>query len=456
MVLVSFMGCAAKKAVVGNPSPLKNESEQEQVHYVQKAVDHVIVAAIYEAQGDYLRSINEYNQALLHDSSSTTLYSLIAENYMQLGELESAQLILERGINNSGEDIELIRLLADVSYDLKQYPEARTYYQQVLAINPDDEDAWYNLATIYVMAGDHVNAVAAYDRVLQLSGPDVDIMVRQATLLTLLADYDRAITVYENLRSMRKKDHLIPFTIGSLYLQKEDLKTADSLFQIASSMAPGVSRYWSMQLQIAALENDTSKALNLVSQALTNVPDDLDLLSLAGNIYLRFDLFEDAEVVMLEAVERDTTSNVHLINLGFLYHEMKQWEKAETIYKSAVERDPDDPQLLNNYAYLLAEKGERFEDALELVNRALAKEPDQASFLDTKGWLLFLMGRQEQALDPLKRAVELDAENPEILFHLGDLYNGLGERDLAEKYYTRALDNGADKAEILPKLEKLR
>jgi Flp pilus assembly protein TadD len=80
--------------------------------------------------------------------------------------------------------------------------------------------------------------------------------------------------------------------------------------------------------------------------------------------------------------------------------------------------------------------------------------------MDTHAWILFRMGRLEEARQLMRQAVALDGQkSPELLLHYGDILHALGEQFMAETYWKKALEKGADKTKIeermkCPKVEK--
>jgi len=66
---------------------------------------------------------------------------------------------------------------------------------------------------------------------------------------------------------------------------------------------------------------------------------------------------------------------------------------------------------MNNLAYILSERAQDLEFALNLADRALEKEPDQHNLLDTKGWILYKLGRLQEALQFVSKAASMDEES---------------------------------------------
>ena len=76
---------------------------------------------------------------------------------------------------------------------------------------------------------------------------------------------------------------------------------------------------------------------------------------------------------------------------------------------------------------MYAERGQNLAEAVDLINKALALEPDNGYFIDSLGWAYYQQGKYPDALRELKRAVDKAKEDPVIFEHLGDAYikNGL-------------------------------
>lgn len=121
--------------------------------------------------------------------------------------------------------------------------------------------------------------------------------------------------------------------------------------------------------------------------------------------------------------------------LGDLYHEKGNKKKAYSTYKLALKVNPDFAAVLNNYAYFLSEDRKQLRTALKMSTRAIELEPDNSTYLDTHAWILFLLGRAEEAKPFFKHAMIYGGkESAVILEHYSEVLKKLGETELA-KYY---------------------
>ncbi len=124
--------------------------------------------------------------------------------------------------------------------------------------------------------------------------------------------------------------------------------------------------------------------------------------------------------------------------LGSLLEDQKASGDAERLFRDALAAYPSSHEIKNFLAYMWAEKGVRLDEANRLSSEALEAEPDNAAYLDTKGWALFKAGRLFDALQLLLKAAELDREEPVILDHVGDVLSAAGRTSEAVAFWTRS------------------
>ena len=127
---------------------------------------------------------------------------------------------------------------------------------------------------------------------------------------------------------------------------------------------------------------------------------------------------------------------------GVSHERSDQWEPAEADFRRALQIEPDQSTVLNYLGYSLVERQENLEEALEMIERAVAGEPDSGYIIDSLAWALFRLGRYDGALEPMERAVELMPEDPILNDHLGDVYWALGRNREARFQWRRALSFG--------------
>lgn len=121
---------------------------------------------------------------------------------------------------------------------------------------------------------------------------------------------------------------------------------------------------------------------------------------------------------------------------------------AEATLREILRETPGNPIALNNLGYFLLERGERLQEALELIKQAVAIDPRNPSYLDSLGWAYFQTGETEEAEKQLKEAVRLDSASSTIQEHLGDVYQKQGKTEPAKAAWQRALELAAEPRDI--------
>ena len=104
-----------------------------------------------------------------------------------------------------------------------------------------------------------------------------------------------------------------------------------------------------------------------------------------------------------------------------------------------LEIDPDNADALNSLGYTLADKTDRFQEAFELVSKALSIRPDDPAFIDSMGWVHYRLNNFEQAISFLTKALSL-LKDDEIAAHLGEVLWMAGRKNEALEVWKNGLE----------------
>jgi len=118
---------------------------------------------------------------------------------------------------------------------------------------------------------------------------------------------------------------------------------------------------------------------------------------------------------------------------------LDRWEEAEADFRAALELNPEQPQVLNYLGYSLVEKQIKLDEALDMIERAAAAQPESGYITDSLGWVLYRLGRYKEAVGHMERAAELMPVDPIVNDHLGDVYWAVGRKTEARFQWSRAL-----------------
>ena len=117
----------------------------------------------------------------------------------------------------------------------------------------------------------------------------------------------------------------------------------------------------------------------------------------------------------------------------------KRPAEAIPILKDSLIVHRSSDQLKNTLAYMWAEQGTDLEEASKLINEVLQSTPNNAAYLDTKGWILFKMNRPYDALQYLLKAAELD-KDPVVFDHAGDALAATGMQAEAVEFWKKSFE----------------
>ena len=124
---------------------------------------------------------------------------------------------------------------------------------------------------------------------------------------------------------------------------------------------------------------------------------------------------------------------------GIAYEQSKEWAAAEADFRQALALNPTQPQVLNYLGYGLVDRGEKLDEALGMIEKAVVGDPEEGYIIDSLAWALFKLGRYDEALEPMEKASLLEPVDPIVTDHLGDVYWKVSRKLEAQFQWRRAL-----------------
>lgn len=134
---------------------------------------------------------------------------------------------------------------------------------------------------------------------------------------------------------------------------------------------------------------------------------------------------------------RDPGLVLAYINAGNVRVKLDELEEARQIYREALKLEPENPQALNNLAWVLLMENRDPAEAVALLQRALAADPEHRYlYLDSLGWAQFRGGETSAARKTLREALEQTPKEENYLlaeshYHLGVILKEAGEKEQA-------------------------
>ena len=351
-----------------------------------------------------------------------------AELLLSTGRTGEARELLDGVLEESPGLTEAVRALAFLTLSDGDLDESRERFNEIRTDPRFRDEAFYYLGRIAEMQEEQLQAMRLYSRVVEGSNA-VDAQLRVAQLLYVnLEDPDGALR------------HLHEFGVANP--------------QYVTDMLLGRG-------EILVRLGREPEAIRLLAEEIERSPDDGRLHD--ANVQLHLILAQDAveeerygeaDRVLNRALDSYPGNRSVRYAKALLHQERGRLRRSAAALEQLVEDFPDDAGFLNALGYLLTDELGRHEEALDLLRRALAAEPDNPAIIDSMGWVLFHLGDHDAALDYLERAFALFPD-PEVAAHIVDTHWALGNREQALELLRESLEEHADSEHLLEVQQRL-
>ena len=194
----------------------------------------------------------------------------------------------------------------------------------------------------------------------------------------------------------------------------------------------------------ALYADDRKEAATEVLSALSKSHPDIAMVHAAlGDFLGRSDRDEDAIKAYTRSIELRGEDNraawpVYYAR-GIVKERNEDYVGMEEDFRKALELQPNNPDILNYLGYALVEQKIKLDEALGMIETAVAERPDSGYITDSLGWIFYRLGRYDEAVAPMERAVSLLPVDPIVNDHLGDVYWKVDRFREAEFQWKRAL-----------------
>ncbi|MCX7879648.1 MAG: tetratricopeptide repeat protein [Ignavibacteria bacterium] len=175
--------------------------------------------------------------------------------------------------------------------------------------------------------------------------------------------------------------------------------------------------------------------------------------NLLAELYLNDNQFDLARETLEKCIALDSANIDAHINLGWLYYEIEEHTLSDLHYAKALMLDPENPLILNNWAYSYIQRDTNLKEAREMIEKALEYRSENPNFLDTYGWLFYKLKDYEKAKKFIEKSIQLDSSRPEPFLHLSLIYEAMGDTENAKKFFDKALQIDPNNKEVRKEIE---
>jgi tetratricopeptide (TPR) repeat protein len=428
-------------------------------------------------------------QGLLQRAPTPRLWELLGDSYNQIHDLPNAEMAYRKASESKPDDIHHLKVLAQTLLMEEKFPEALEQYQRLTQMDADDPDNYLRLAEIYRRTK-QLDKAEQNIRLAKAGAPNnLEVTYTEASIYEEEGRFDDAVRVLsEAVTAVKTESEFTPSRrrtlailyqqLGQLYRENSNYTAAVNTFEEMIRLGPEEDRRARVMIMDTYRDaRDMPKALEsarkaadaypkersiLIAQALLygenaqadqavsrlramldGSPSDFEIQLDIAQVYEESKRWADAEQSIHEAEKiQANTSGTELTGflLGAIFERQKKFDQAEEQFHKVLETNPKSASTLNYYGYMLADRGVRLDEAVDLIKRALLEEPGNAAYQDSLGWAYFKQDKLPEAEGLLRQAAMRESHDPTILSHLGDLYAKMGKDDLAEAQWQKSID----------------
>lgn len=351
--------------------------------------------------------------------------------------------------------------------------EALYFIDRALAFE-EIEGAHSARAKLLLKMGRQEEAVVSLEKAVNRSPDDQNLRMTYARLLVDIKHYDKARIEFEKLHKASPDNVELLYTLGLLSLESQRLDDAEM--------------YLLKLVKMGEREGETQYYLGRINESRQRYDDAIDWYKQVHDGQYQFDArlriadmlgrsgrIEEAHDY-LKAMLKGSQSNASLVRIylaeGELLRSVNKYEEAVEVYNTALgiipgnndllyaraltaqhigridileadlkailKTEPDNAHALNALGFTLADETDRYQEAYQLIKRALEIMPEDAAIIDSFGWVHYRLGRYEEAIKLLRQALSRFAD-PEIAAHLGEVLWVSGNQDEARLVWKKAL-----------------
>ncbi|NBG65072.1 tetratricopeptide repeat protein [Acidiluteibacter ferrifornacis] len=422
------------------------------------------LAGMYLYNGKYKEGIAELN-SIEEEMGVTEEISLQKQKiYLKMGDVSKAAAEVRKLILENPGNMTYFNILADTYMVNGMEKEALEVYKEMESINPEDPKLSFALANFYRQKGEDEKAKAYVIKAFESEKMDIDSKIK------VLLDYFVAAESNENTKNealelceILVKVHPNEAKSHAMYADYlyRDKQLDKASIQYKRTLELDSSRYaiWN-QLIIVESERGDNKSLQQVSERALNLfPNQAVAYFFAGISSSQLKEYDKAINYLLTgkdyAVENKALKAQIYASLGDVYFEKKEKEKAYDSYEKSLKIEPSNVYVLNNYSYYLSLDKKQLEKAAEMAALANKIAPNQSSFEDTYGWVLFQQGKYEEAKEWIEKAYANGGSSSGVIVeHLGDVAAQLGNKEEAIEYWEKAKKIGDTSDQIDRKIKE--
>jgi tetratricopeptide (TPR) repeat protein len=419
-----------------------------------------VLGDAYSNLGDTAGSADAYKRAAAL-SNDSDLREKLANALYEDNRLEEAGNVYEQILLEDGGSVEVLQRLAQIYRRQMRYAEARDLLNRALRrAGSGNISIRFDLALVDRDEGNFEDAVKVFEALLKdTEKPNYNQLERRSRALfytqigiirSLQTRFEDAIAAFNNVRGLSDpgERNRIDLMIVDTYRDAKDIEKAESTVRSALDASPNSRELQMAYADILSSRGRTDESIQILQKLAGERGPDLAIVGAMVSVYEQAEKFSEAQSTLDAATRRFPDDKQIYFLQGALYERQKKYAEAEEAFRKALTLDKNDPSVLNYLGYMLADRGQKLDEALTMIKKAVDTDPINGAFLDSLGWVYYKLDMLDLAERYLKRAVAFAATNATMHDHLGDLYYKTGRFRDAQASWTTGLRYAEEPEEI--------
>ena len=412
------------------------------------------LADFYTRQGRWAEAAESYSHAIEAEPRNLDLRLRYASSLLNAGGSEAiitARDVLRESLTLRANDERALYLLAQAERESGDLTASERTARRLIA-------AFKTSARGYVSLAETLEQRQAYEEVIEALAPAV-AELRSGTngpaALGMLLPHlgfaylqtgqgEKAAVVFDEARKLSPGDPVLTSYLIQAQISAKKFAEAAENARLAREQHPDDLRLATLEAQALRQSGKTDQGIAILEALVQKHSDDPQAYIALAQVYTDASRGAQAIKTLQSGQAKLPTATVLTFELGAVYDKQKRPTEAEAAFRQVIANDPEHAPALNYLGYMLAERGEKLEESVDLVKRALKIEPDNGSYLDSLGWAYFKIGKLDLAEESLSKAADQMLRNSVIQDHYGDVLLKLGKLEDAIAAWSRALAGDGD------------
>jgi len=394
-------------------------------------------------KGDINQAINELQAVVTARPDNFVARFQLGRAHYAKQEYEQARQQFEKSIQLRKDYLPPRLALAQVAISRGDYEDGVKISQEALKINPGSGAAKLLLSSSMMRQGDFKDSRATLTGILAASPKQPETLLELGVLDLMEKKYDDAATAFRMAYDAdpAKPRGLLGQSEAYILMNKPDqaidvVKTEVARFPARNDLKRDLA---DVQFRTGHFDEAIQTYRELIPLFKDNPSMQGELYARIGEGYVRKKDFNGAIEQLRKAHELEPDSTQVTNALALILENGGNHAEARKLYEESISRKQDDPEALNNLAYLIAETGGNLDEALTLATRAKQKLPNLLEISDTIGWIYLKKNLSDSAIEIFKELTAKAPENPTYHYHYAMAYMQKGDLVNAKKQCEAAL-----------------